>query len=295
MPPAPIDMNEWWLAAAAATATAFTPAASTHAATTPGTQVGVATTVQPNVTSVTNERTVFIGNAVTFGERFQTDSKGVLHILFMDQSSMTLGPNSELVIDEFTYNPETRRGSIAVNFLKGAMRVVGGFISKFNNPQGRESVQIRTATATVGIRGGITVVEHQQQTTRAVYLFGQSMSMTDNNGNTRTVTRQGFSVTGGSSGVTPPVRTQANELSMLMQQFESGSNTNSSRNQQPGGTPPGQLLSTGNTPGGANNPGGLSNDRLKNVNDLNSGSNSTSTLQSLLGSGSPQPNTTVQS
>jgi hypothetical protein len=288
MPPAPIDMNEWWLAAAAATATAFTPAASTHAATPPGSQVGVATTVQPSVTSVTNERTVFIGNAVTFGERFQTDSKGVLHILFMDQSSMTLGPNSELVIDEFTYNPETRRGSIAVNFLKGAMRVVGGFISKFNNPQGRESVQIRTATATVGIRGGITMVESNGQNATATFLFGQGMSATDTNGNTQTVTRAGFGTSfGGNQPPTPPQRIPVNQLNSQLNRLENRP-SNNPNNQQPGGAPPGQLLSTGDRPGGSNDPGGnLSSDRLNNARQNDPDMNGR--LRNVLDSHSPTP------
>ena len=94
---APIDINDWWLAAAAAAATGL-GAPSATAATEVGAQVGVVTSMRAGVVSATNERVVYIGNSVAYGERFRTDGSGIIHILFMDQSSMTLGPNSELVI-----------------------------------------------------------------------------------------------------------------------------------------------------------------------------------------------------
>ena len=172
----PIDINEWWLAAAAAAAAGIVPASAT-AATEIGAQVGVVTSVRAGVVSATNERVVYIGNAVAFGERFRTDSTGIIHILFMDQSSMTLGPNSELVIDQFSFQPKEQRGNIAVNLIKGSLRVVGGFISKLTSPKGTNSALIRTATATIGIRGGISVIDAQPGQTQGTFLFGEHMDV----------------------------------------------------------------------------------------------------------------------
>ena len=202
----PMDINEWWLAAAAAAATGIVPASAT-AATEVGSQVGVVTSVRSGVVSATTERVVYIGNAVAFGERFRTDSTGIIHILFMDQSSMTLGPNSELVIDQFSFQPKEQRGNIAVNLIKGSLRVVGGFISKLASPRGANSAVVRTATATIGIRGGISVIDAQPGQTQGTFLFGEHMDVLppdlpggpgsapppDGQGGTR-VTRPGFSV-----------------------------------------------------------------------------------------------------
>ncbi len=115
---------------------------------------------------------------------------------------------------------------------------------------------------------GITIAETDGQKTSGVFLFGQGMSATDNNGNTQTVTRAGFGTNFG-SGQPPatPQRLPINELNTRLNRLEAPTNSNPS-NQQPGGAPPGQLLSTGNTLGGArNNPGsGVTADRLGNSN-----------------------------
>lgn len=248
MPPAPMDINEWWLAAATATSI-LVPVTTAQAATQPGTQVGITTAVRPGVTSTTNDRIVYIGNAVTFGERFKTDSTGVIHILFMDQSSMTLGPNSELVIDEFTFDPDARRGSIAVNLVKGALRVVGGFISKLNTPQGLSAARVQTATATIGIRGGISTVESSDSNTAATFLFGQQMQVTGQGGQTLTITRPGYGTNVNSYGApSAPFRVPASTLTNLINQFGSGVPSSV------GGGTSGQLISTnGGTIGNAPN------------------------------------------
>lgn len=91
-------------------------------------------------------------------------------------------------------------------------------------------------------------------------------------------------------GQTPPNRTNSQQLSQSMSLFENRSGQGGQGQQQPGGAPTGQLLSTGNAPGGGGNPGdSLANDRLKTVNDTQSNSNPATvndrTLRDILGSG----------
>ncbi|HNV58781.1 MAG TPA: FecR domain-containing protein [Rhodoferax sp.] len=243
---APIDINDWWLAAAAAAATGL-GAPSATAATEVGTQVGVVTSMRAGVVSATNERVVYIGNSVAYGERFRTDGSGIIHILFMDQSSMTLGPNSELVIDEFVFHPKEQRGNIAVNLLKGSLRVVGGFISKLTSPKGTNSSLVRTATATIGIRGGISLVDAQANQTGATFLFGEHMDVLSPDGQTGPrVTRPGFSVIALSTGIGAPFRQSAAEMANLVSRFESRQG-----NRPASG---GNLISTNDRPNSLNAP-----------------------------------------
>ena len=285
--PAPIDINEWWLAAAAATSI-LAPAATVQAATQPGTQVGIASAVRPGVVTATNDRIVYIGNSVTFGERFKTDSTGVIHILFMDQSSMTLGPNSELVIDEFAFDPESRRGSIAVNLVKGALRVVGGFISKFNSPQGFSAARVQTATATIGIRGGISLIENDDNNISTAFLFGQQMEVLGLNGLLQTVTRPGFGINIGLDGIPgDPARVPPSFLNKLMQQFGAGGAL-------PGDTPtppaPSEgLISTNGNPIGNNPDTTLAPDRTQQSTGEQNTETPKNALRTLLGS-NPNPN-----
>jgi hypothetical protein len=280
-PPPPMDTNDWWLAAAAAAATGMLPTTASAATPAAG-QVGITSAARPGVLSVSNERVIYIGNAVTFGERFRTDSTGVVHILFMDRSSMTLGPNSELVIDEFVFRPETQQGNIAVNLLKGSLRAVGGFISKFITPQGRSAAQIRTPTATIGIRGGITLVESLPDSSRGVFLFGEHMQISDLSGQLiHTVTRPGFSVTTTANGTGDPVRVPATDMANLVNQFET------QQTRPPGGS--GNLISTNDRPQGLNSPKStLAPDRTKNATTDPGIHNPANTLRDLLGNGSTQ-------
>jgi len=66
---------------------------------------------------------------------------------------MMIGPNSDLVIDRFVYDPATGTGQLAMTATKGVMRYVGGRLSKLEN-----AVTIHTSTATIGVRGGIVLV-----------------------------------------------------------------------------------------------------------------------------------------
>ena len=255
---APMDINDWWLAAAAAAAAGFVAPTAT-AATNLGGQVGIVTSVRSGVVSATNERVVYIGNTVVFGERFRTDGTGIIHILFMDQSSMTLGPNSELVIDEFVFQPKERSGNIAVNLIKGSLRVVGGFISKLTSPKGPNSALVRTATATIGIRGGISIVETEPGQTQGTFLFGEHMDfLTPDEQSGPRVTRPGFSVIANNGRIGSPFRRLPSEMSNLIAGFESRQGSRS--------TGTGSLISTNDRPGGLSSPGtSLSPNRTQQV------------------------------
>ncbi len=108
-------------------------------------------------------------------------------MLFLDQSALTLGPDSELTIDEFSYDADSRQGQIRLGLTKGSLRVVGGYISKNN------AAVITTPFATVEIQGGISLVSVTPNATQSTFLFGQQMRVS-NAGGSQTVTRPGFSV-----------------------------------------------------------------------------------------------------
>jgi hypothetical protein len=273
--------KDWWLAAALSSAAL--PAAVAQTAQTTAPRAGVVAGVSTGASVTSNAQTLMVGNQVVPGQKFTTSPNGQLHLLFLDQSAVTLGPDSELVLETFQFDPATRQGQIRLGLNKGLVRVVGGQISK------TQPTVVSTPHGKMEIQGGITIAETDGQKTSGVFLFGQGMSATDNNGNTQTVTRAGFGTNFG-SGQPPatPFRMPISELNSRLQRLETPSGGNPS-NQQPGGAPPGQLLSTGNTPGGTSNPGGtLANDRLKNVVDTNAGNNPTSTLRTILGTGQVQ-------
>lgn len=54
-------------------------------------------------------------------------------MLLVDGSTFTVGPGSSVVVDKFVYNPASGRGARIASFSKGALRFVGGKLSK-NDP-----------------------------------------------------------------------------------------------------------------------------------------------------------------
>lgn len=199
---------------------------------------------------------------------------------FSDQSAVTLGPNSELVIAKYEFNAKAKDGQILIDLTKGLLRVVGGLISK------KTETVVRAGTATIGIRGGITMVETNGPNTSGTFLFGQGMRVTDNIGNTETITRAGFGTSlGNNQPPTTPQRVPASDLNNMLNRLETRPIGGDQGNPNP--PPAGQLVSTGNIPGG--NPGNtLANDRLRTLVDADNSRNPSPTLQVLLGTGKQQ-------
>lgn len=272
--------KDWWLAAALSTATVPATMAQSPTAAGGASRTGVVTAVAPGGKVTGNNEVMVVGSSVVPGQRLRTDAGGPMHVLFMDQSALTLGPDAELTIDEFTFDPGTRQGRIRLGLVKGLVRVVGGQISK------NTATTIATAHGKVEVLGGITMVDHSGSTTTGTFLFGQSMRVTANNGNTETITRAGFGTTLTGSGLSEATRTPTAELNAMLGRMEAAPLTGGAN---PPPAPAGQLMSTGNTPGGANTPGAtLANDRLKNVVDSSTNTNPSNTLRALLGTGQLQ-------
>lgn len=209
----PPIQKDWWLAAALTSATLPTALAQ-PAAGVSGAQSGIVTSVtQPGARAVTTP--LFIDG--TRDQRLVTGPNESLHVLFSDQSAVTLGPNSELFIADYRFNRESRDGRLVMQTTKGFLRVVGGFLSK------KRSTLVHTATATIGVRGGITLIEHKGDGVSGTFLFGDEMQFTSLDGRrSETVNRPGFAIDSGAGGISAPYRVQPGELSVRLAGLEGG-------------------------------------------------------------------------
>ncbi len=109
------------------------------------------------------------------------------HLVFLDGSSLTVGPNARLTIDRFVFDPNTKKGDLAITAAQGVFRLVGGKISKSS------AITVTTPSSTIGIRGGITIFKVTASETVAAFIFGTSLTVTGA-GQTQTVTRPGYQV-----------------------------------------------------------------------------------------------------
>lgn len=133
------------------------------------------------------KRTLVVGHNVVFDERIETGELGQAQLLMLDQSAVTVAPNSNLVIDKFVYDPETKSGEMALNLSRGLMRFVGGRLSKNN------AVTVRTPVATMGIRGGIAIFRVISETVvEVVMVYGDGIDGVTDSGVDFSMRRHGY-------------------------------------------------------------------------------------------------------
>jgi hypothetical protein len=162
------------------------------------------------------DRVLRVGTDVQANEVISTAADDRAHLVFLDGTTLTIGPSSSMTIDKFVYDPTTQKGELAVNATKGVFRIIGGRISKTS------TITVTTPSATMGIRGGIAVfgVTVPSATdsggTTAILVYGNSLTVTAG-GVTQTITVPGLSVTtptGGTPGA-PTIAVQGSLAAAL--------------------------------------------------------------------------------
>ena len=180
-------------------------------------KVGVAAAVNPDAFSslsgVPNKQ-LNIGKSIFYSERIKTTTSGFVQVLLVDGSTFTVGPNSDLVIDKFVYDPNKKTGEMVATFSKGTMRFIGGKLSK--NAGG---VRVNTPSGSLAIRGGM----FQGNATRGIYsfLYGHSLTFKGRNGQVQTVYQPGYTLdlSRGLANVRP---TTAEDTNDFQQAFSGG-------------------------------------------------------------------------
>ena len=151
-------------------------------------------------------RTIQLGTQIIYKERISTSASGSLQLAFTDKSTLSLGPNSDLVIDEFVYDPNSGQGKMAVSLGRGVLRFVGGQVSHDGN------AQIKTPVATIGLRGAAGTISYDPAgsgTLKVISSYGQFRIETPQG--VQTIQRPNFvsTVTGGSEPSSPVKASQA--------------------------------------------------------------------------------------
>lgn len=140
-----------------------------------------------------------VGLGVEKGERIDTSSEGNAQIVFNDTSTMTVGRNSSVVIDDFAYRGG-EGGAQGVRMAKGVMRFVGGGVSHASG------AGLRTPTAAIGVRGGSVLLRIGGACgTLVVHQVG-IVVVNGAHGTSQTLNRPGFGVCASENGVSEPFR-----------------------------------------------------------------------------------------
>ncbi|MEO8156567.1 MAG: FecR domain-containing protein [Betaproteobacteria bacterium] len=96
-----------------------------------------------------------VGTVIEVEDTVKTGTDGSVGITFHDNSLLSAGPNSELVIERFVFDSTTHQGEFDTRLKKGTLAVVSGKIVK----QSPEAMRIKTPAAIMGVRGTEFIVK----------------------------------------------------------------------------------------------------------------------------------------
>ena len=89
-----------------------------------------------------------IGEDIFFKDSIET-AKGRMNIRFIDDTNLKLTEHTEVVIDEYYFDPDPSKSKMTMKFVSGTARFTTGRLGLVP----KENIVITTPTATIGVRG----------------------------------------------------------------------------------------------------------------------------------------------
>jgi hypothetical protein len=129
------------------------------------------------------------GGRFEFGDTMMTGPTGRVQILLPDETIFTLGPNSEMDIDDFMYDPANGRNVLSATVIKGLFHFVTGKV------QEKRDLNVKVAVGSLGVRG--TDIEFSQSPDGSGYvkLYAGSAELTPYDTDTTVALQPGQMIT----------------------------------------------------------------------------------------------------
>lgn len=100
-----------------------------------------------------------VGDHVFQSDMISTAKGASVGITFVDNSMMSLGPGSQLALDQFQFDTTTHAGVFNTSLAKGTLAVKSGQIVQ----QTPEAMHIKTPAALLGVRGTEFLVRAEEK------------------------------------------------------------------------------------------------------------------------------------
>lgn len=100
---------------------------------------------------------VAAGMALYRSDLLRTAKSGSVSLVMIDDTNISLGPNSELSLQEYAFDPKEGTFSLVMKMAKGTFVYLSGLIAKL----APDSVKLLIPDATIAVRGTKLLVEVQ--------------------------------------------------------------------------------------------------------------------------------------
>ena len=136
-------------------------------------RIGEASSVQNQVTRVRGQggQPIAPGASVFRNETIATAVASSARLTFLDQTNLSIGPSSRVVLNRFVYAGDTSAQALSVNLARGAFRFSSGALDK-------RAYRIETPVATIGVRGTVLDISSTQGRTVVTLVNGQAQACT---------------------------------------------------------------------------------------------------------------------
>ena len=128
------------------------------------------------------------GDKIYLNDTIQTDAQGKTQILLKDQMTISLGPNSQMVVDKFVYDPKEKfKNELSTQIKQGAFKFISGKIASDN----KDAMKVSTPKATIAIRGTAVAGNVELDGASTIILLHGAISLI-NDSNSVDITKSGY-------------------------------------------------------------------------------------------------------
>jgi hypothetical protein len=99
------------------------------------------------------------GQVVFESDAIRTGGDGKIGVTLNDDTRLSLGPNSELKLERFTFSPADSQFNLVLKFVRGAATYVSGRIAKL----APDFVRLETPASIIGVRGTTLAIQVQPE------------------------------------------------------------------------------------------------------------------------------------
>jgi hypothetical protein len=92
---------------------------------------------------------LMVGMTIKAEDKVKTATGSSLGLILQDDTTVSLGPESELLVRDFIFEPKQSRFSMVLKMLKGSFLYMSGVIGKL----APESIKLETPDSTIAVRG----------------------------------------------------------------------------------------------------------------------------------------------
>ena len=113
--------------------------------------VGVVKTVAGDAVIERSGETITVGPGMEIRQAdvVKTGRQGTVGLVFSDDTRISMGPNTEIAVDDYLFEPLEEKLSFVLRLIRGTVSYLSGQMTKL----APESVQLVMPAATIGVRG----------------------------------------------------------------------------------------------------------------------------------------------